>query len=781
MNIIRLLKQRRNNRLFLKILGYFLSLLIPILIVGLFTYHYSLKIMKEDFDGRILSNLRSSSATVDFYIKTAQETALDFMNDDTIQSHLLPKAERTIEINSELWKVSRIIQRSENIVSVFTENMFVYIDDKEVFVNEGINSFDSFFSRLYRYDSFGPDYWREKLKSNKYIEILPASEIERQGGREPESVVPIVITNRIGTGNAVMVLNVSVSSIADALKGNAIFQSTRFIALDGEDRVVYNGAEGTDDGSLLATLHGLDDANWNTIETKWHDRSYIFSLVDSGLYGWKFYSVTPSSEFQKHTYSILQMTLLLCIVLLLMGVVFSFIFSASIYNPIRNIREVLMQRKELWSGDGLPDARMNEFELIKSGISKLYDSHSEYKSKSDRHASDYVEYMLLFLLKGHTIAQEEILVDALRSEYGFTKKRFICCTIRFDFQDAFYADIQDTDRQPLLEGIKKVVWHMTGERLPGYILHDAPNLFTGVFSAEDEGDIRALRTAFEQLLDIFGYDMNHYYDIAIGFGTICDSVNALGSSYNAALTAIGKSKSQERFRIVDANELEIGNRYFYSFFDEQKLLNLMNVGEGEGVTRVIDDVLEANSNRNISYEHRKLLFHELHRTCIRFLSEKGLEPKEALDGATLPPLRQDWNNAFLDMSEWRTWLIASFDAALDAVKQTQKGKSGDLASRITAFVQEHYREDLGLERIADEMGVSVKYVSRVFKEKSGVVLTDYINQVRIDKAKELLASTTMRINDIAEEVGIYSRTTFLRSFKKVEGMSPNEFRAMSRN
>ena len=69
-------------------------------------------------------------------------------------------------------------------------------------------------------------------------------------------------------------------------------------------------------------------------------------------------------------------------------------------------------------------------------------------------------------------------------------------------------------------------------------------------------------------------------------------------------------------------------------------------------------------------------------------------------------------------------------------------------------------------------------MSRLFKQKSGENLTDYINEVRIEKAKEILTTTNVKIGDIAAMVGLESRATFLRVFKKLEGVSPNEYRNM---
>lgn len=68
----------------------------------------------------------------------------------------------------------------------------------------------------------------------------------------------------------------------------------------------------------------------------------------------------------------------------------------------------------------------------------------------------------------------------------------------------------------------------------------------------------------------------------------------------------------------------------------------------------------------------------------------------------------------------------------------------------------------------------------MFKQKTGENLTDYINNVRIEKARDILRNTNTKIGDIAGLVGLESRTTFLRVFKKLEGISPNEYRNINR-
>lgn len=100
------------------------------------------------------------------------------------------------------------------------------------------------------------------------------------------------------------------------------------------------------------------------------------------------------------------------------------------------------------------------------------------------------------------------------------------------------------------------------------------------------------------------------------------------------------------------------------------------------------------------------------------------------------------------------------------------GSESNLTASIVAYVEKHYSSDLYLERITQELGLSVKYISKVFKEKTGRNLSDYINEVRIQHVKEMLMQTDMSIASISEAAGIYSRSTLIRLFRKYEGVTP---------
>lgn len=96
--------------------------------------------------------------------------------------------------------------------------------------------------------------------------------------------------------------------------------------------------------------------------------------------------------------------------------------------------------------------------------------------------------------------------------------------------------------------------------------------------------------------------------------------------------------------------------------------------------------------------------------------------------------------------------------------------------RACDYIKEHYKKDLNLSCIAQYLSLSESYTSRIFNKYMGMNIPAYINQVRIEHAKELLKNTNKKIYEIALETGYLSTTAFHIAFKKQEGITPIEFR-----
>ena len=102
-------------------------------------------------------------------------------------------------------------------------------------------------------------------------------------------------------------------------------------------------------------------------------------------------------------------------------------------------------------------------------------------------------------------------------------------------------------------------------------------------------------------------------------------------------------------------------------------------------------------------------------------------------------------------------------------------KKMDISS-VKSFLDEHYKEMLSLESVASHFFIDKHYLARLFKEQYGVTLVTYLQQVRITHAKRMLRFTDKSIEEIGLECGIGELNYFSRVFKKLEGVSPSEFR-----
>lgn len=95
---------------------------------------------------------------------------------------------------------------------------------------------------------------------------------------------------------------------------------------------------------------------------------------------------------------------------------------------------------------------------------------------------------------------------------------------------------------------------------------------------------------------------------------------------------------------------------------------------------------------------------------------------------------------------------------------------------ICNYINENYSEKITLNAIADSVGFSKYYISRLFKQHMGVTIIDYLIKVRLDKAKELLGKGDYSIKQISFMIGYSDPNYFTWSFKKYLGISPIKYR-----
>ena len=103
-------------------------------------------------------------------------------------------------------------------------------------------------------------------------------------------------------------------------------------------------------------------------------------------------------------------------------------------------------------------------------------------------------------------------------------------------------------------------------------------------------------------------------------------------------------------------------------------------------------------------------------------------------------------------------------------------KSGSSVDSIKQYINQHYNEDITRNGLAETVYLNSDYMARLFKKEEGCSITDYVINVRIKKASELLIQSNLSINEIALDCGYDNFAYFSRLFKKITGYAPKEYR-----
>ena len=119
--------------------------------------------------------------------------------------------------------------------------------------------------------------------------------------------------------------------------------------------------------------------------------------------------------------------------------------------------------------------------------------------------------------------------------------------------------------------------------------------------------------------------------------------------------------------------------------------------------------------------------------------------------------------------------ISLFEQRVSAEEEPEKGEERTITG-ITRYLQEHLAEEMSLSVLAEEFHLNPQYISQLFKNEIGVGFLTYLTNIRMEKAKKLLLSTSLSIAEVAEQSGYGDYRVFTKVFKKTEGITPSQYR-----
>lgn len=258
---------------------------------------------------------------------------------------------------------------------------------------------------------------------------------------------------------------------------------------------------------------------------------------------------------------------------------------------------------------------------------------------------------------------------------------------------------------------------------------------------------------------------------SIGIGRAVWDITSIADSYSSAYTALDYALIQgEKGTAYWYDELPeaLFKTHGYPFHVIQGLASAMLRNDREGTQKLTEQIIYMIRMKELPSYFIRSLFYNTAGIYIDNRRKSNSSGKKEIP--YISAQLTSW-----EMADMLNLLLKEYLADLSGLEDLH---SVPLA-RALSFINENYQSSgLSLTDVAEHCGMTASYLSYLFKVKSGSNFKEYIDGLRLERAKELLNGTDMKVEEIAREVGYDNSYSFTRFFKNNMGLTPKEFRAL---
>lgn len=744
---MRITNLRRISKVYIKILALFLSIIIAVgVFLGLSNSWYSNQ-NETSFKDQIEHNMSVASKKVISAWESIYTACYSAMETPIFYEHLLPQSLLTIENRLYQRYLSTHLNQMKLQLGPIVDSIFIFLDEDRIIYDNGIAQSNVFFTDIASYETYKKSFWMEALhkKKNSYF-LLDDDKYTSIKVNDVHHVIPLVYVTSNQGHRCIFCINLSCNAILQQYYENAVFSKSQFIAFNN-NTIIANNSE------LEVKVDDIrDDSQYSSK----YDKYYV-NISDLSLLGWKIACFTPKSEFLNLNRFFRFNAIALLLLFLIIGTGIAVIFSKIIYNPIRQVRKRISEFSDSYYWEN------NEFEYIENKIKNLATDREEYINKSKNFAQRYINQELISLIENNQINEAEYLRQQLNENYLTLGNNYRCINIKFDFSESvvypthskIIANFQSIISQNLAY-VKSAIPLIYHNSMVVFIVNE--------ISADQPREISRI---CKELIDSLNND-DDSYSVRIGIGGIQNDILKIQDSFLQANTALLSLLPDENNQIMEYSETWTGQHNY----DRKIISNAILSRDIEKIQAVLEDEIYAIKKEKVEYPVACAIIDDIYDFCEEIMSamrvEIGVYSARRIE-------KIDYITILLSYEIDITPILAHIIKTIGSLKVVDSSKKDETAKVIKDYIDQNFCKEVSLDIISDSINVTAKYISRVFKNEYGMNLIDYLQYRRVEKIKELLL-TNMSLERIASSVGINNRTTFTRTFRKVTGLSPGEYR-----
>ncbi|WP_409344835.1 AraC family transcriptional regulator [Paenibacillus sp. MBLB4367] len=469
------------------------------------------------------------------------------------------------------------------------------------------------------------------------------------------------------------------------------------------------------------------------------DSFVTFAATD--VFGWKLISITPYSEIVKEIENMKQKTYLLVACFIIGSIALSLYFSRKLYLPMRLVIQ-----------------NYNIFE------------RNDFQSKKQE------------FLRKMVVSDDSVSIDSFQTQ--FTKYHialkpsdtFLVMLIKIDNYAEFCAKYNITDRRLLKYGVINIV----SELLAGVYTHECIDMDEDQILVLISYSSADLPSANEQLTDSFIKIQDHVsqylnLSITVTFSERFEPLSGLNLHYLKTLDlSFYRLVFGHRSLIFNENLPILADDFKYPQDQDKKMSDALIQGQLNDAKAALSAIIQYASKHSLtilnsvlirlllSIRHAIEVLEANHSINVNFNFNIYLAKVQKIE--TLEKIQSDFADLFEKLS-----------IELESKKDNKYIK---LLDDVTHIIQKEYANPaLSLVTIAEKVNLSPSYLGKLFKKHRLISITDYINDIRLSSARDLIATSDEAINTIMESCGFLSRSHFFTLFKKVYGVTPVQYRS----
>ncbi|MDF2964151.1 MAG: transcriptional regulator, AraC family, partial [Paenibacillus sp.] len=512
------------------------------------------------------------------------------------------------------------------------------------------------------------------------------------------------------------------------------------------------------DGSFVHTVNGEE---------------MMISYTSSQQVGWKYISIMPMNLYLERVNVIKWTAYSLFLVCLLVGVFAAYMLAFKNYSPIKRLVSAIQKNKKI-PGDS-PVA--NEFIFIQETIEGAFVEEQNLKGMLFQQAPVIRANFLLRLIRGHFKPSKNSDHTLEFMNIRFVSDRFAVLLVHVDDISMFTQD--QSERQWALINfiISNVCTDLAGKLHLGYAVEvhrDRLAVLINLSPDRKNGMLDDIKHIASELKDIIENRFKIFITVAIS--NVHFGIGQIGECYREALAAIDHKMVKGQRSLIFYDEIKKTERHYaYPIETEVQLMNLVKRGDYAQVDKVLNSIYEMNFlSQPITPEFGRYLFFNLVSTLLKIVNSTNTPYEKFIDN----DLEVIKSIMTCDTAEEMLYKTKNLFRALTELLHTERSDYCDqLSGEIQAFIDGHYADqNLGLPMIASHFNMTPQYISTFFKKMTGQNVSDYITRIRVKQAKQIMGNRHLTNAQIARTVGYTNDIVFIRSFKKLEGVTPGKYR-----